>query len=139
MPKIADILAQNVKALRAGMSQPDLAAKAGVNVSVIRALERDKDRRWPGLDKIALLARALGVEESDLFASGKSAPIQIPMEHGIEECLRRVSARVLEPEKAQRSLADQVQAMADEIGAEAFVAMLREKYPLEDPKKKTGR
>lgn len=59
--------AHNLKAKRQalGLSQTDLAARAGVKDSYVSMLERGQ--RTPPLDTIALLAHALNVPARDLL------------------------------------------------------------------------
>lgn len=61
---------RRVRVLRVarGMSQEDLADAAGAHRTYVSSLERGL--RNVGLDNIFALADALGVDPSDLFASG---------------------------------------------------------------------
>ena len=64
---IEDVLALNLRKFRhaRGMSQEELAHRAGIDRSYISSLERAKYSA--GVDVVDRLARVLGVEASDLL------------------------------------------------------------------------
>lgn len=55
------------------MSQPQLAAEAGVPVASLRNWEQGRGRHPPYLDVAARLAQALGVTLDELAGMGKGA------------------------------------------------------------------
>lgn len=64
---LADRLAHHRKLL--GWTQHDLAAESGIKVQALRNYEQQ--RRWPDPEEIERLARALGVQPSDLLVGEK--------------------------------------------------------------------
>lgn len=67
--EIREILAANLKRLRAeqGLSQEDLADRAGVDRTYVSSLERSVYAA--GIDVVDRLAKALGVAAADLLTS----------------------------------------------------------------------
>jgi transcriptional regulator with XRE-family HTH domain len=61
------LVSLNIKRFRinAGLSQEDLAEKAGISVPYLGALERGE--KWPGPDTFAGIAQGLGVGPFDLM------------------------------------------------------------------------
>lgn len=53
------------------MSQSELAEKSGMNITSITMYETEQ--RIPGIDKVYLLAEALGCTPNDLIGWGKTA------------------------------------------------------------------
>jgi predicted ATPase/transcriptional regulator with XRE-family HTH domain len=63
--------------LAAGLTQEDLAERAGISAKAVSGLERDPDRS-PRLDTVALLADALGLDSAGrarLLAAARPAPV----------------------------------------------------------------
>jgi transcriptional regulator with XRE-family HTH domain len=94
--EVAVRLAERVKELRtaSGMTQAELASRAGVTVETVARLERVVRRRSsananPSLETLARLSEALGVEVTDLL-SAPSRPR--PPGDRLAAVLRRASA-----------------------------------------------
>ena len=64
-----------VRRERLGMTQNDLAMKAGVKQSVLSDIENLKTA-WPRIDTIAKIAKALGCTVDDLINDPDKAPAQ---------------------------------------------------------------
>lgn len=69
MADILTVVGENIKYYRTklGLTQEELAARAGVNRSYLASLERG--RRNTTLKTVEMLAKALGVSTSDLVSS----------------------------------------------------------------------
>jgi transcriptional regulator with XRE-family HTH domain len=61
------LLSRNIKQLRlhSGLSQAELAEKAGISIPYLGAVERGD--KWPSPSTLAEIARSLGHEPYDLF------------------------------------------------------------------------
>jgi transcriptional regulator with XRE-family HTH domain len=79
---LSEVLARNLKALRGGLTQRELADAAGVHVEVIRGIEQG--RTWPERENLERLARALHIQAADFFTTGARA-------HSIEDCIDTVA------------------------------------------------
>lgn len=75
---LKSILAQNLRAfrLRAGLSQSDLARKAGTLQPRIAVMESEEDSRLPRLEWLERVAEALGVALPDLLSEGSMAQVE---------------------------------------------------------------
>ena len=96
MNEVAIRLAERVKELRlgAGMTQAELAARAGVTVETVARLERVLRGRSsananPSLETLARLSDALGVEVSELLTTPTRPK---PRDDRISMVLRRASS-----------------------------------------------
>ena len=89
MAKIGLILAENLKSWREqrGMTQGDLAKKAGMSIQVVHKIENQKS--WPGLDTINQLSAALEIDEGLLFAAAFKRP-EVTPEEALEALTRFV-------------------------------------------------
>ena len=69
--KLRAILSNNIKLFRCqhGWSQADLAEKANISIAFLSSIERGK--KWPYPDTLVKLAKALKVEEFELFKQNK--------------------------------------------------------------------
>ena len=69
--EVRQTLAKNIKKLRAqkGFSQAQLAEKADISLPFMSSIEQSS--KWPYPDTLAHIAAALGVDVSDLFATGE--------------------------------------------------------------------
>ena len=74
-PPLKHVLAENLRdcRLKAGLTQTDLARKAGTPQSRLALMESKKSPALPGLEWLARVAQALGVNVVDLLAE-KAAP-----------------------------------------------------------------
>jgi transcriptional regulator with XRE-family HTH domain len=81
---ISKVLGANVRLRRKamGLSLEKLAEKAGITWHAIQQVETDKS--WPQPKTIALLAKALGCSESDLFAAGPAVTPSITPEAALD-------------------------------------------------------
>ena len=75
MKKIAVIFAENVRRLRKEkkLSQQALAERAGISLITIQNYEGM--RRWPSPEFVSVIAKALGVPESELFLDSDSEKV----------------------------------------------------------------
>lgn len=87
--KIETILSKNVKNLRkkAGFTQEELSAVAGVSLSVIHTIEYKT--KWPELVTLNLIAKALHVDTSRLFQDDSEI-----MPKAIREALIKLTAEM---------------------------------------------
>lgn len=86
MPKIAEVLAANLKRLRGNLSRKELASMSGVSFAVIR--DTETGAAWPGLANIAKLAEHFMIEEHELFIPEHLQP------HEIEDCFRAIGEQL---------------------------------------------
>lgn len=78
MPKVPETFSKNLRRYRElrGLTQAELALKSGVHRNSIALYE--KGSQFPTLEKVAPIAAALGVEETDLFYPGEPPkPVQL--------------------------------------------------------------
>lgn len=68
-------IGQRIRELRGGMTQNDLATRAGVSVDVIQKLEQGR-RHTLSIPSLHKIARALDVDPSQLLAKTISLPTQ---------------------------------------------------------------
>lgn len=85
---IVEILSRNVRAarLRAGLSQKALADLSGLSVRYISRLETKPQNIR--IDKVALLARHMGLEPSSLLRVDDGKPLPIGADAVIDEVIR---------------------------------------------------
>lgn len=93
MKKISEQLAENLKRLRKErkLTQHELAEKAGISRQSIHYIE--SQARWPSLEMVVILAKALKVPESSLFED-QSSPVSIEkawhiLSHVIESQIKK--------------------------------------------------
>lgn len=74
---IKEIFAENIRKFRTerGLTQDQLAESADLEYTAIQRYERAE--RWPRYENVTNIARALGVEEQDLFTPGQNAAVPI--------------------------------------------------------------
>jgi HTH-type transcriptional regulator, competence development regulator len=93
---------------RVGLSQRDLAGRAGIDFTYLSKIENDRVDP-PGEATLRALAGLLGVEADDLFARARKAPRDLKrlLAQGTPEkalLLRRIAQTELTPERVQRLL-----------------------------------
>lgn len=77
MANALETLAKNLKLHRGAYTQEDFAKKLGMNIGVIRRIETCQG--FPNKKNLEKLAKALGVEETDLFNPGDPPkPVKVP-------------------------------------------------------------
>lgn len=87
METIQNTLADNLRAWRKdrGMTQEELAEKAGFSVQAVQSIETGK--RWPGIETISAIARVLEIPESILFSAAFPTPVTLARKVQPEEAL----------------------------------------------------
>jgi transcriptional regulator with XRE-family HTH domain len=86
------VLSENIKQFRQrlGLSQGELAEKAGISITFLSAIERQK--KWPYPETLANISIALGVEVWELFKQDEVLPSEIA--NAIGKCLDDVSLSI---------------------------------------------
>ena len=100
--KLRTILSNNIKLFREkhGFSQADLAEKADISINFLSSIERGV--KWPYPDTLMKIAKALKIEEFELFRQNKAVTddtsifidrlvedISISVKESIEKTYRR--------------------------------------------------
>jgi len=104
--KLRTILSNNIKLFRGkhGFSQADLAEKADISINFLSSIERCA--KWPSPDTLVKIAKALKVEEFELFRQNKAVAddtsilidrlvedISISVKESIEKTYRRYQSK----------------------------------------------
>jgi transcriptional regulator with XRE-family HTH domain len=91
--ELRSILSVNIKQLRdrLGLSQAMLAERAGISITFLSAIEREK--KWPYPETLTNIADALGVDVHELFKP-KEETISNEVVTAINKCLDDVSLSI---------------------------------------------
>lgn len=107
---LKSVLAKNLKAfrLRAGLSQSDLARKAGTPQPRVAVMESAKDPTLPRLEWLGRIAGAIGVPVSDLLSERAmqeaESPSSLPKdEDNLAAHLKELGAALTGPSEKRRS------------------------------------
>jgi transcriptional regulator with XRE-family HTH domain len=81
MEKIREILAKNIKVSRQklGITQPELAERAGISTNFIGMIEQK--RKFPAPEVLERIAAALEIETSELFITSVSPQSELKKLH----------------------------------------------------------
>lgn len=93
MSEIAKLLGKRIRSMRKsmGLTQQGFGELAGLNYKYLGSIERGREN--PSLKKLAVIARAFGVEVMELF--------QFHHEHENPEILREELRRIIEQEDGE--------------------------------------
>jgi transcriptional regulator with XRE-family HTH domain len=92
IPNLADVISKNVKAerLRLGLSQQKLADMTGLSVRYISRLETEPQNLR--VDKIGVLAKAIGVSPERLLQKTDTVSAPPTFAMNLEDVIRRLQA-----------------------------------------------